>query len=82
VAWPPQSTLTCPHLPSIHSTNRWSPQALGIKPKSSSHAAGLQQPALEKAELDRLLKGAPEQQQEAAAAGDEGRIQGLGFKPG
>jgi hypothetical protein len=67
-------------------TNTHTPlKALGIKPKSSGPggAAGLQQPALEAHEVQRLLRGAPDADAPPPdAAGQADRIKGLGFKAG
>jgi hypothetical protein len=55
-------------------------QALGLKPKSapSTHS----QPALEKHEVERLLKGGADDQDPSAAGTEADRVKGLGFKAG
>jgi hypothetical protein len=50
-------------------------QALGLKPKSAPSVHT--QPALEKHEVERLLKGGADDQEPAAAEAD--RMKGLGF---
>lgn len=57
-------------------------QALGLKPKSAPSTRS--QPALEKHEVERLLKGGGDEQDAApaGAAAEADRIKGLGFQSG
>lgn len=56
-------------------------QALGLKPKAAPSTRS--QPALEKHEVERLLKGGGDEQDAApAGAAEADRIKGLGFQSG
>lgn len=59
---------------------RWCAQALGLKPKSAPSTHN--QPALEKHEVERLLKGGADDQDPSAAGAEADRMKGLGFKAG
>lgn len=56
-----------------------SAQALGLKPKSAHSTRS--QPALEKHEVEQLLKGGADDQ-DAAAGTEADRMKGLGFAAG
>jgi hypothetical protein len=55
-------------------------QALGLKPKAPPSRR--QQPALEKHEVDKLLKGGAAGEDEQPAALEGERVKGLGFGSG
>lgn len=67
-----------PHFCPVLSAAAAAHQALGLKPKAAPST--FSQPSLERHEVERLLKGAGDQDQPAGGnSGDADRMQGLGF---